>query len=347
MTPILQLLIGMAGLAQPTPVETRIVFAALRFGENLGNLYELGASHLYSIKTDGTDVRQITTGDFADIRPRVSLDGKHLLFWRSIAPNEEYVRRYRLLSIDFDGRDLRRVGRAESDEPSDGLALALERSSQGLERTVSSIRKDGWSVFRDAVGLLYNPSGTRVMTLANWDENTDAFVGDLRTRRIVRIPGKYRQPIWIDDDRVIAFVGKSTKNLAILDMRGRQVASAVMPDTDEDLEGYARSSKAYKLGSRGIVILQFHHSMSDGGYDYTERLNLRQHKSRPFDAATIEGVSRHGWMFVDDVFHWVGGYKGPGAAKVGRMTLVNERTHESKPIGFRRMICRGACFIPR
>ncbi|HVZ73400.1 MAG TPA: hypothetical protein VHJ20_13560 [Polyangia bacterium] len=42
-----------------------------------------GLPHVYAMKTDGTDVRELTKGDFTDWNPRLSPDGARVLFSRS------------------------------------------------------------------------------------------------------------------------------------------------------------------------------------------------------------------------------------------------------------------------
>jgi WD40-like Beta Propeller Repeat len=42
-----------------------------------------GLPHLFAVRTDGSDLRQLTKGDFTDWRPRVSPDGTKVLFARS------------------------------------------------------------------------------------------------------------------------------------------------------------------------------------------------------------------------------------------------------------------------
>jgi hypothetical protein len=69
-----------------------------------------GLPHIFSMKTDGSDVQQLTRGDFTDWNPRLSPDGTKVLFSRS---NEEgFVRESRgsdawdLYVVGADGRGI-------------------------------------------------------------------------------------------------------------------------------------------------------------------------------------------------------------------------------------------------
>ena len=92
-------------------------------------------------------------------------------------------------------------------------------------------------------------------------------------------------------------------------------------------------------------MIQFHHTMSDGGYDYSDLIDWKKHTSKPFRETTIQAVSPDGSMLVTDTYDWVGGYKGLGAAKLGKLELWDAKKMTSKPFGFRLMTCYGACFV--
>jgi Tol biopolymer transport system component len=74
-----------------------------------------GLPHLYTMKTDGSATRQLTTGDNTDFYPRFSPDGRRILFARSQARG--FVREsagsdsdaWDLYTVNVDGSDLKKV----------------------------------------------------------------------------------------------------------------------------------------------------------------------------------------------------------------------------------------------
>ena len=215
----------------------RIIFAAQRFGENLGNVYERGYSHLCSIGLDGRGLQQITSGKGFDFGPVPARDKRHLLFWRSVDADDPYDHGYHLYKVNIDGSGLIRVGAEVYEEYSEGLAHAVERASLGLRNGIDSIKAKTWDAFKKAGDLLYNPSGTKVIAYPkseNSDGKTvpDIWVGDLETRKVFKVVGGYRMVLWLGDDAMVCHAGTdSDAGLAILDSSGRTSVTANCPPT--------------------------------------------------------------------------------------------------------------------
>jgi hypothetical protein len=74
-----------------------------------------GTPHIFTMRTDGSDTKQLTKGDYTDWRPRFSPDGSKILFQRSRA--KEFVREsaandletWDLFTIGVDGSDPKKV----------------------------------------------------------------------------------------------------------------------------------------------------------------------------------------------------------------------------------------------
>jgi hypothetical protein len=74
-----------------------------------------GTPHLFTMKTDGSEERQLTKGDFTDWNPRFSPDGRKILFSRS--QDEGFVREsegsapgtWDLYTINVDGTEISKV----------------------------------------------------------------------------------------------------------------------------------------------------------------------------------------------------------------------------------------------
>jgi len=74
-----------------------------------------GTPHLFTMKTDGSEARQVTKGDFTDWNPRFSPDGRKILFSRS--QDEGFVREaegsapstWDLYTINVDGTEISKV----------------------------------------------------------------------------------------------------------------------------------------------------------------------------------------------------------------------------------------------
>jgi hypothetical protein len=76
---------GMEKEIKPADLEARKTIGAKAAGLVVWTSSRDGLPHIYSMRTDGSDVRQLTKGDFTDWHPRISPDGTKILFSRSRA----------------------------------------------------------------------------------------------------------------------------------------------------------------------------------------------------------------------------------------------------------------------
>jgi len=75
-------LLWLLGLTQARLEPQTFIFSAQRYEDHFGKLYSLGPTHLFSIRTDGTGLKQLTSGNEHDTYPSLSKDGRHAHFWR-------------------------------------------------------------------------------------------------------------------------------------------------------------------------------------------------------------------------------------------------------------------------
>jgi hypothetical protein len=106
---------GMEKEVKPTDLEALKATGAKANGLVVWTSSRDGLPHVYSMRTDGSDVKQLTKGENTDWRPRFSPDGSKILFQRSRA--QDFVRErdanaegaWDLYTMGADGSDLKKV----------------------------------------------------------------------------------------------------------------------------------------------------------------------------------------------------------------------------------------------
>jgi hypothetical protein len=363
-----------------TPLTRReaIVISATRYRMHLDNVYVSGSSHLYYLEADGSGLKQLTNGEQEDLWPTPSLDQKHILFWRHSAKDddEEEGNRpdaYVLYSVGLDGKGLRQLWK--SDGGGDGFAHTFERFGKDPIREVMTSGNgvnDASNKFYDVKGnqipvnLILDYSSDGLYSLGNFDpdaKDTEDVAGpratsieiyDLKEGNTAKLDPKFISSVFVGDD-VLAMQNGDPYTLVLLDHNGhelqrRKFDKKVMDPDEEDsrdeLWGPPLKVDAYPLWAPGIFIVKGHHQMSDGGYDYSYRVNLGTGKMEKLQEEGVEAVSSNGQQFLTTHYNWVGGYKGAGAAKLCKLYLTNAKTLEQKAVGFKLMTVGGACFVP-
>jgi len=339
-----------------------LVFSARRYEQNLAKVYPLGSSHLYTVRLDGSGLRQITAGQGFDVFPSMSKDGKRVLFWRSRDPVYSWWigSEMELYSVSLTGTDLRRMGQV-ADNTYRGSLVHTQRPSwidvsHKTEEIIVSDRDGNVELTTDA--YLYNPSGNRIIG-AKYDRSPAEegppkhLIADQATHALAWVPAGYLAPVWIDDNLLVARVN-GTKKFAILDSKGRELMRKEVRLNVEDQDSadpladpeasFGRARRAFRLWSSRVFLMQDHHSLSTGGWDFVYRVDMNRGRAEFVCDQSIQGVSRDGFSFVGSEYRWVGAIKGPGAGWLGKMYLWDAKALTSKAIGFRLMETLGACF---
>lgn len=341
--------------SRPKAARQDIVFSASVYREKLGNVYESETAHLYRIRPDGGGLSPLTRGNSYDSMPSLAPDGKHILFWRSPAP---WGGPYRLYSISTNGANLRALNVVVHQEPSPNLAWAMIRSKPGkvlgstAERPSITISDARGKTLSSGKPTFFSPDGKRVIVRGEYQ----GAVIDLKTGTSKSLDSHWLAPAWIDDHTIVAFrSGKAQRKhavsgeIAYLDLKGRPIkrTPAVFSlDPSVLPEMFSVDGKAFPLDHRSRFLWEAHHPMSDGGYKFIHLVDAHQGTIRFLANQSLEAVAPNGRTFIGTEYAWVGGYKGPGSAKLGTMYLWDAKTLNRKPFGFRRMICNGACFVP-
>jgi len=361
-------MLSVTGSAKPT-----IIFSAKRFEQHLDKVYSLGPAHLYSMGVDGRGVRQITTGPGFDVCPEMSLDGKRVLFWRCKGEIYQWTEsaKVELCSIDPDGSNLRDLHRVMLGYPRLGLARAFEhygpdvlRSSGNDNAVVVHDLRNRWTLTvmqplfsadcKHLIGYHYDDGH-------KYSLDTNAILIDLESGRVTVLGPKYWVPLWIDNRSIFATVGNLTARDApsifvVLDTRGRETVRRdysrkehEAPESNRPFDddfGIPRRRRSFSIGKPGLIVVQSHFSMSDGGYDSSFEIDMRNGTFKELPLGALEGVSGDGSRILGSDTAWVGGYKGMGAWKLCKMFLWDTRKETSTQVGFRHSLLFGACFVP-
>ena len=342
-----------------------IIFSAQRYGENLGKVYTIGLPKLFCVRKDGTGLKQITTGEGADIEPSMSQDGKRVLFWRGKSGSDEWDFKGpgELCSVLPDGSRLIQLNQWCLSDPNPDRARAVETLIPGLpgssattKLTLSGRRRGLAALDFDAPK--FNPSCTHVLNSISEVDKTGQpqikhVVIDLQTGRSEALDGKYYAPRWLNDDMIVATI-RDKSVVALLDVSGHELKRKKMVYADSNgdtadtiFEGwppYDRKVGLFPLWSQNVFLIEGHHPMSDGGYDFANRLNMENGGYKFVDCGTVEAVSPDGLSFVGASYRWYGAYKGAGAAKLCKLSVWDAKKLTHTQIGLRLMTCCGACF---
>lgn len=342
------------------PAES-IVFAATPYFDQLGIVYTNFSNHLYTMREDGSGLKQLTHGAADDFYPSPSLDGRRIWFWRSGGKQ----RGFRLCSVGLDGSGFRASRTVVDFWPIRGLAQALERYPRGTFRFepdhadepggITVRAKSGRVIVRGGK-LVFSDDGRLALSLSPTKEfqpvNQTARVIDPGTGRSIALKARFVNPRWVSGDLLEASAPDNGLSRAVLDSTGRRIVSATLPpfpakDAPFDIEAWESPWRddAFGLWRPGTFLLMARHDMSDGGYDVCFRVDLNPAGWKYVGNDTVEAVSPDRTRFLGTEWGWVGGYKGPGAQKLCKMYVWDAKTLTRRQVGFRLMTCEGACFV--
>lgn len=239
-----------------TSAPGEIVFASERGGN----------TDIYSARTDGSDLRRITTDPAVDQFPRCSPDGRFIVFVRDDTP-EGRGGLFRIDRRDGSERQLtRNIGRDSTPEWSaDGASIYFTRKGGPYDR-LARINADGTGLRFLTDGTTHHdvmpgisPDGRRLVHHTyRYGKDTELQLIDLATgeaKRLTESAGRDYEATFAGNDRVVFSSNRDGGHyrLYVLNLADRAVRQ--LADTGQDVWG-ARSSRAansvmFYTGSRG------------------------------------------------------------------------------------------------
>jgi len=207
-------------------------------GYSLGNL-----RHIFIMRTDGSDLRDLTPDNYRYAWPRWSPDGKRIAF------SSRRTGDYEIWAINRDGSGLEQMTQSSGGHYSpwsaDGLKIAYsihhpendavifepgkpwsEQTPVHLAPIEPGVAFEAWS---------WSPDGHRLAGIRHLFGGIHSGVGlyDLDSRRYDWITDFGDFPVWLNDGRRILFVSQG--KIFLLDAKSRKV-EPVLTVTDEDVD---------------------------------------------------------------------------------------------------------------
>ena len=221
--------------------------------------------HIYVMKNDGGDVRQITSGDFYDSNPSFSPNGKLVVFDRA---GVRLNRTTHIFSVNVDGSGLRQLTNEEGSDY-DSVFAPNGKVIVFISNRKSSGRKDRSNIFS------MRPNGSRLRLLiggkrSEYDPDVSpngrsiAFASNSRGKfgiYISRISGRHVRPLresqgasspsWAPDGKHIAFLdsGNESSSVDVMRADGRGYSKEFDSGGTEE-EGFGSTVGAPGWGTR-------------------------------------------------------------------------------------------------
>lgn len=220
---------------------------------------ETRGTHLYMMKNDGSDVRQLTSGSFYDSNPSFSPDGKLVVFDRGgLQGGVTHI-----FSVSIDGSGLHQISdEAGSDyDPTftpDGkrIVFVSNRMTSGhTDRSnILSMKPDGSQVRlliggpRNELDPDVSPNGRRIAFSSNRDHGPNLFVAKIDGKGVRELTHSrhdcfgsacYTNPSWSPDGKHIAFLasGRYSSSVEVMRADGRGFSKEFDEGGTEE-EGY-------------------------------------------------------------------------------------------------------------
>jgi Tol biopolymer transport system component len=204
---------------------------------------EARGSHIYAMESDGSGVRQLTSGDFYDSNPSFSPSGKLIVFDRGgLNGGPTHI-----FGVSADGSGLRQISdEAGSDsDPTftpNGRSIVFVSNRMSSGRTdrsnILSMRPDGSRVRiliggpRNELDPDVSPNGRLIAFASNRDHGPNLFVARLGGGHVRELTHSrhdcfgsacYTNPSWAPDGKHIAFLasGRYSSSVSVIRADGR------------------------------------------------------------------------------------------------------------------------------
>ena len=186
-----------------SPDESKVMFTASTVSE------KKYFSHIYMVNTDGSDLRQYTSGEVSDSSPIFSPDGEWIVF---ISKRGEKKGIYRMPTSGGEAKLL-----VESDGSFSGISVSPDSSKILCVFTKAdklSKDKDGKTddpVCRHITRLFYKLDGQGFIP----QDRGHIYIYDIETgkgKRIVNMRNGEQSPVWFPDSKRIAFISNTQRD---------------------------------------------------------------------------------------------------------------------------------------